>query len=198
MNRDTQWKEKLSTFKQRSVTAINKIGRKGVVIICAAMLIGTAVFLNVILFEGTDESGKNLAVDMSALTAGDSEALDGSEEAVYNYFAAMQLSRKQARDEAMEVLLSVAESGTAVESMKTEALDSMAQIALDIENESNIETLILAKGFEQCVAVVNGNTASVIIKTSGLLPNEVAQISEIVYEQAGIVPANLKIIEKDV
>ena len=82
--------------------------------------------------------------------------------------------------------------------MKTEALDGIAQIALDIENESNIETLILAKGFEKCVAVVNGDSASVIVKCSGLLPSDIAQISEIVYEQAGILPANLKIIEKDV
>ena len=77
-------------------------------------------------------------------------------------------------------------------------MNSIAQIAHDIESESNIETLILSKGFARCVAVVNGDSASVIVKSAGLLPNEIAQISEIVYEQAGIVPANLKIIEKDV
>ncbi|MBR2848388.1 MAG: SpoIIIAH-like family protein [Clostridia bacterium] len=198
MNQETKWKEKLSNFKSRTVSVINKIGRKGTVVICAVLLIGTAVLLNVILFDSGNETGKNLAVDMNSLAAGESDESGGEEEAVYNYFAAMQLSRQQARDEAMEVLLSVAESDTAIESMRAEALDGMAQIAMDIENESNIETLILAKGFEQCVAVVNGNTASVIVKTTGLLPSEVAQISEIVYEQAGILPANLKIIEKEV
>ena len=36
----------------------------------------------------------------------------------------------------------------------------------------------------------------VIVESEGLNPGEVAQISEIVYEQAGIVPSNLKIVEK--
>ena len=67
-----------------------------------------------------------------------------------------------------------------------------------MESESNIETLVLSKGFEKCVAVVNGDSASIIVKSAGLLPSEVAQISEIVYEQTGILPSNLKIIEKDV
>ena len=190
----------LSDIRDKTVAVINRIGKKGTVVICAVILVGFAVMLNLILFNG-EETGKksNLAIDMDALSVGDSgEKADPSYEAVYNYFEAMQLSRQQARDQAMEVLLSVAESSTAVEDMKNEALDSIAQIARDIECESNIETLILSKGFTQCVAVVNGDTASIIVKSEGLLPSEVAQISEIVYEQTGILPTNLKIIEKNV
>ena len=72
----------------------------------------------------------------------------------------------------------------------------IAQIAKDIENESNIETIIRAKGFEECIAVISDNQATVIVKTDGLLASEVAQINEIVYEQSGILPTSLKIIEK--
>ena len=190
----------LSDIRDKTVAVINRIGKKGTVVICAVILVGFAVMLNLILFNG-EETGKksNLAIDMDALSVGDSgEEADPSYEAVYNYFEAMQLSRQQARDEAMEVLLSVAESSTAVEDMKNEALDSIAQIARDIECESIIETVILSKGFTQCVAVGNGDTASIIVKSEGLLPSEVAQISEIVYEQTGILPTNLKIIEKNV
>jgi len=191
---------KLEKIREKAVSLINKIGTRGTVVICAALLIGVAVMLNLILFDGGDGQGKDLAIDLNALeAAGDADnAKNGTDAAeVYNYFEAMELSREQARDEAMTVLLSVAESSTAVEEMKTEAMDSIAQIARDIENESNIETLILSKGFAQCVAVVNGDSASIIIRSDGLLPSEIAQISEIVYEQAGITPDNLKIIEKD-
>lgn len=191
----------ISELREKTTAIINRIGRKGTVIICAFMLVGFAVILNVILYPGDSDSAKsNLAVDLDQLnvnnTAGEGEVDDPAP--VYNYFEAMQLSRQQARDEAMEVLLSVAESTTAVEDMKNEALESIAQIARDIESESNIETLILSKGFAQCIAVVNGDTASIIVKSDGLLPSEIAQISEIVYEEAGILPTNLKIIEKDV
>ena len=93
------------------------------------------------------------------------------------------------------MLTGVAQSDSAVESMKTEAMTELEQIAKDIENEANIESLICAKGYEDCVAVVNGTSASVLIKTDGLMENEVAQISEIVWQQAGIHPDDLKIIE---
>lgn len=191
----------ISELREKTTAIINRIGRKGTVIICAFMLVGFAVILNIILYPGDSDGAKsNLAVDLDQLNVNNTTGDDASDDAapVYNYFEAMQLSRQQARDEAMEVLLSVAESATAVEDMKNEALESIAQIARDIENESNIETLILSKGFAQCIAVVNGDTASIIVKSEGLLPSEIAQISEIVYEEAGILPTNLKIIEKDV
>ncbi len=194
--KDMKLKEKFAPLRDKTLSLVSKIGRKGTVVICAILLVGVAALLNVVLFSGADGGGKDLAIDMDQLSA-TNDGLQQEDESVYNYFEAMQLSRQQARDEAMEVLLSVAESGTALDEMKSEALGDINQIARDIENESNIETLILAKGFEQCVAVVNGDTASVIVKSPGLLPNEIAQISEIVYEQAGILPANLKIIEKD-
>lgn len=191
---------KFSDIRDKAITLVEKIGRRGTVVICAVVLVGAAVLMNVLLFGGDKQKRTDLAVDLDALSASNTAADTDEEEAeaVYNYFEAMQLSRQQARDEAMEVLLSVAESTTAVEEMKTEAMGNIAQIAADMERESNIETLVLAKGFAQCVAVVNGDSASVIVKSAGLLPNEIAQISEIVYEQTGILPANLKIIEKDV
>ena len=81
--------------------------------------------------------------------------------------------------------------------MRNSAYSDMQQIALDIEREAEIETLMNAKGFEECLAVVNGNTASVIVRTEGLTPGEVAQISEIVYLECGVLPEDLKIIEKN-
>lgn len=199
MSRRAAFSARLSAARDKTVDVVNKIGRKGTVVICAVLLVGVAVLLNLILFNGEDAANPGLAIDMNNLSADSGKSEDSSDSTtVYNYFEAMQLSRQQARDEAMEVLLSVAESGTAVEDMKAEALDDIAQIALDIENEANIETLILAKGFAKCVAVVNGDSASVVVQSDGLLPSEIAQISEIVYEQAGIVPANLTIIEKNV
>ena len=192
---------KLNDIREKTIRIIDRIGRRGTVAICAVILVGVAVLLNLLLFPA-EESGGKLAIDPSALTAASGMEESGEEqqpsEPVYNFFEAMELSRQQARDEAMEVLLTVAESSTALPEMKDEAMGNIAQIAADMEHETNIETLILAKGFSRCVAVVNGENASVIVKSTGLLPNEIAQISEIVYEQTGILPVNLKIIEKDV
>ena len=84
----------------------------------------------------------------------------------------------------------------AMQEPKAQAFADISQIAKDIENEANIETLIEAKGFENCVAVVNGSTVNIVVKSDGLLPSEIAQINEIVYEQAGTLPVNVKIVER--
>ena len=80
--------------------------------------------------------------------------------------------------------------------VQSDALAQISQIAADIEREAAIESLVRGKGFSDCVAVISGGNANVIVRSSALLPNEVAQIQEIVYETAGILPANVKIIEK--
>ena len=112
------------------------------------------------------------------------------------YFAETQLSRQRARDEAVEVLSLVVDSDTALQTAKDQAIADIAQIASDIENEANIESILSAKGFSNCLAVINNDTINIIEKSTGLLPNEIAQIKEVVYEQAGISPTDIKIIEK--
>ena len=113
-----------------------------------------------------------------------------------NYFAVSVVNRQRARDQELELLSVIIENSESLPDVKTKALNDMAAIAFDIEHEINIEILIKAKGFDDCVAVVSGENANIIVKTDGLMPNEIAQIKEIVYEQAGILPQNTKIIEK--
>ena len=87
-------------------------------------------------------------------------------------------------------------SESADEATKTEALLEIADLAKAMEAEANIETLILAKGFAQCVAVINGDTCSVVVSGTELQENQIAQINEIVYEQSGILPTNIRIVTK--
>lgn len=195
-------KEKLKEMWKKGSAVFAKLNKKAVIAVCAVLILGLAVVLNFIIVpkaEGLQKKsdGLDVKLDLSDVSAtiADKEAKEGESGRTEDAFAQMTLSRRQARDEAVEVLTGLAESSTAVESMKTEAMNELSQIAKDIESEANIESLINAKGYEQCVAVVNGDTASVLIKTDGLMENEVAQISEIVWQQAGIHPDNLQIIE---
>ena len=122
--------------------------------------------------------------------------LEGNVNVSDTYFASAQVSRQRARDEAMEVLQSVVENEGAAEAVKTQALVDLSKLAMAIEQEANIETLIMAKGFEKCVAVISDDTARIIVSGSGLTPAQIAQINEIVYEQAKISPVNITITEK--
>ena len=163
--------------------------RRQIVIACAVLLVAVALALNFVLFGGNDP------VDPSV---GGSEETGGNTvtTTVDGYFSATQVSRQRARDEALEVLQSVVENENADEATKTGALLEISQLAKEMEAEANIEAMVLAKGFEQCVAIVNGESCSVVVNGESLQPNQISQINEIVYEQTGILPAGVRIITK--
>ncbi|MBR6917519.1 MAG: SpoIIIAH-like family protein [Clostridia bacterium] len=185
----------IEKIKEKAASVVRKAGKKTVIATMAVIVIGVAVLMNFILSKDAGNT-KNLEEELTPV-AGLLSADGTSAVSDEDYFATITLNRQSARDEAMAVLKTVTESDSAVEEVKNNAYTDIEQIAKDIEREANIETLIEAKGFEQCVAVVNGDSASVIIKSPGLTPGEVAQISEIVYNETGIVPTSLKIIERN-
>ena len=120
----------------------------------------------------------------------------GSGAAEQSYFVSAMNDRQRSRDESLELLQTIVDSSESMPDAKNQALSDMSQIAAAMEAESNIETLIKAKGFEDCIAVVSGDEANVIVKTNGLLTYEVAQIREIVMNELSIPAENVKIIEK--
>jgi len=113
-----------------------------------------------------------------------------------NYFAVAVINRERVRDEALDLLQTVAESEESTVEAREEAYTEMSRIASEITYEINIENLVRSKGFEECIAVINGNEINVVVKSDGLSMSEVAQIKEIVYLTSGILPDNIKIIEK--
>lgn len=164
---------------------------KSIAIFTMVILIGVAVYVNYRLFyDPTSSMGfgeNNMQGDGSQATGGD-EAND--------YFTTTALNRQQSRDEAIDVLKLVTESEEASAEAKAEANAKIAKIATDIQNETNIETLVKAKGFEECVAVISENSVSVIVSCEQMQAAEAAQILAIVYDTTGIEPENVSIINK--
>ena len=173
----------------------SKSTRSAIVIACV-LLIGLAVYLNYRWFYDPIDSlgyGDNNMED----TLGESTETGGNtDESENDYFSSTLLSRQQSRDEAIDVLKLVTENEEATAEAKAEAAEKISKIAVDIQNETNIETLVKAKGFEECVAVISDTSVSVIVKAESLQANEAAQILAIVYETTGISPENISIINK--
>jgi stage III sporulation protein AH len=177
---------------------ILKLGRRNLIIACSVFLIGAAVLLNWVLFSGANTDDGYDGYDKPSGNVSDSLNPGGNDttDADATYFSATQVSRQKARDEALEVLQSVVDNPDSSEAIKTEALAGISAIAEEIQKEAKIESLITAKGFEQCVAVLNGDTASIIVKAETLQPAQLAQINTIVYEQTGILPTGITVINK--
>lgn len=167
---------------------------KTLLVFVAVLMIGVAVYVNYRLFyDPVDNMGYG-----DGNMEGDPSLEAGAEGDENDYFAATVLNRQQSRDEAIDVLKMVTESEEASEEAKAEANAAISKIAVDMQNEANIETLVKAKGFEECVAIISEDSVSVIVGAETLLAAEAAQIFSIVYDTTGINPENISIVSKAV
>ncbi len=185
--------KKTNKFK----TFVLKIGKRNLIIAAAVLMIGAAVWLNWVLFAGTTPSDGYAGYDQPTGNVSPTPDASTPTDTTGSYFSATQVSRQRARDEALEVLQAVVDNVDASEEVRNEAIAGIAAIADEIQKEANIESLICAKGFEQCVAVLNGDSASIIVRAEGeLQAAQIAQINTVVYEQTGIAPTGVTIIQK--
>ncbi len=159
------------------------------------LLVGLAVYLNYQWFY-SPESGLGYG-DGNMDASGDvSDTVGDATQEENNYFTATALTRKQSRDEAIDVLKLVTESEDSSAEAKATAEAKISQIAVDIQNEANIESLVKAKGFTECVAIISDSSVSVIVGADELQAQEVAQIFSIVYDTTGIPMENISVINK--
>ena len=126
----------------------------------------------------------------------------GDEEAVYtgsDYFASARLTRQQARDSAVSLLQEAAEQEGAGEAAATEASEGIAVLAGYTMKEAQIENLVTAKGYTDCVAFIGDESVSVVVsaREGGLTDADVAKITEIVTDETGMEASQVKIIEAE-
>ncbi len=190
---------KFDNFKTKFSDFCRRVGKRNFIIMGAVVLTVAVVAVNLVIFSQKDNGGFDY--DQSAgMDAGtgtqppDTETPDT--ETVDSYFSSIQVERQRTRDEAIEVLQAVVDNTSSTETAKNEALAQIGKLADIMEAEANIETLIVAKGFTECVAVVSNDAANIVVKSDGLIPAQISQINEIVYEQTGIKPVNIKIIQR--
>ena len=186
--------EEKVTFWDKTKELFSRLGRRNLIIIGSVLLVGVAICLNWVLFAEPAKDGYDYNENAGA--AGN-ELEDKDTSQVLAYFASTQVSRDRAREEALAVLQNVVDTSDAESAERTQAVEDIATMAANIEAEANIEAMVMAKGFEQCVAIINDGMCTVVVMSDGLLPNQMSQINEIVYEQTGIKPVNVRYIEKN-
>ena len=131
-----------------------------------------------------------LSEDMAAIAAGEDVSTT-----MEDYFAAVRLSRQQARDQAVNLLqeaMAYEDNSKSVESALE--LEDIVQTAL---SEAQIESLIIAKGYADCVAYMSGEGISVAVAApeGGLKQTDVALIADIVMSQSDYTLENIRVVE---
>ncbi len=131
--------------------------------------------------EGTEDTG---AVDETSVYAGD------------DYFASARLTRQQARDSALSLLQEAAEQEGADAEAVGAASEGIQALAAYTMAEAQIENLVTAKGYADCVAFMNDESISIVVSTdSGSLTEEdVAKIQDIAMTETGYSASGIKIM----
>ncbi len=113
-----------------------------------------------------------------------------------DYFSNARINRQQARDSALSLLEEAAANNEADQVMRDEANASIQVMADCTMAEAEIENLVTAKGFTDCVAFVGEDSASVVVSLAEGTLDETAtaKIMEIAMERTALPASQIKII----
>ncbi len=171
-------------------------------LMAAAVLVTVCagIYLNWLYTEEQATANLDETLDASKILSSDTLVMsedDYSSEAttVSDYFAAVRLSRQQARDSAVSLLQeAMAYSQDAESSQSNAQLEELVQVALC---EAQIESLIIAKGYAECVAYISNEGISVAVATpeGGLQQEDVAVIADIVLTQSDFELEDIHVVE---
>ena len=165
----------------------------GVLVLVLALVVYLNFYLN-------SQTGVQTVTDvLSGSSMGQAVYVNADSSAVSkeknDYFANARTNRKSARAEAVAALQKIIDDPRSDQKSIADATAKSAQIAKDIATESNIETLVKAKGIADCVAVIGEESVTVVVKTEELLASDTMQIQEIVEQNTKFSLENIKIIE---
>ena len=168
------------------------------------LLLGVGIMGNW-YYENSDISSsvKPLVTSSQTKTLGEAEYVAGTTvkvtEKESEYFSSARLERQKARDSALEKLQAVVEKADESDAAKQEASQGITLISNYIAIENKIETLVKAKGVNNCLAVISndGVRVDVIVDADELTDKLILQIKEIAMQQLDCTFENVSIIQSN-
>ena len=178
---------------------MKQVWKRRAVVGSVLLLVCVAVYLNWRYTDKVQESSKVLGQSQlvssqkGGTAAGDdaAAATGGSD-----YFATARLNRKQARDNAIGLLDEAKVDVNADAATKNKAAETLQVLAAYTVSESQIESLVTAKGYTDCVAFMGDSSVSVVVgDADGLDAQDVAKIKDIVIGETNYKADQIKIME---
>lgn len=144
--------------------------------------------------QGDTQSDAQTGVGAPAAGDGQQSGTAGTGSA---YFATARLNRQQARDSALSLLQDAAAREDADDTVKTQLNDNIQTMADYTVTEAQIENLVVAKGYADCVAFIGEDALSLAVAApeGGLAEADTAKIVDVVNQTAGFTADQIHIIE---
>ena len=173
-----------------------KVFKRNAVILTVIVFVCAAVYLNW-AYSRSKEAVKPETQNPASVEEPSGLYYEGVVVSVSDYFSVVRLDRQQARDAAISQINEAIETM----SMSEEALENtMAQI-MNISqislNEAEIESMIKAKGFADCVVFLKDDSVFVAVASpeGGLNETSVAQIADIITQETSASLDQIRIVE---
>jgi stage III sporulation protein AH len=174
---------------------MKQVWKKRAVVAAVLLFTGAAVYLNWRYTDNVADTSKVLGQSTLVSAQEDSAGADSTSVAD-DYFATARLSRKQARDNAISMLKEAETDENAEQSVLNEASETLQVLAAYTVAESQIESLVTAKGYADCVTFMGVDSVSVVVSDSdGLDITDVARIKDIVINETDYTADQIKIME---
>ena len=170
-------------------------------LVAAAVLVAVCggIYINWMYTEEQVAANLSDTLDADKLISDDALVMAGedalSSDTMTDYFAAVRLSRQEARDSAVGLLQEAMAYSDDTQAAQTNTqLEEIVQVALC---EAQIESLVIAKGYADCVAYISDGGISVAVASpeGGLVQQDVAVIADIVMTQSDYSMADIHVVE---
>ena len=186
--------------------------KRQITLLTLVLALGVAVYLNWEYAKNSSDlliAGEAAAVNATSIETveniveealpdknyGDAQLVNVGESDAY--FEQARLTRSKTRDEALDKLQKSLKSANLTKEEKEALTGNLSAVIAAITAESDIENLIKAKGFADCVAFIDGEKVNIAVKTGGtaLDGSAVAQIRDIVLSKMETEAKNITVVE---
>ena len=128
---------------------------------------------------------------------GEAQLVSVANDSGTRFFEQARLKREKAHDEAMDTLQKSLKTSSLTAEEKKEYAAQMAAGLEDLNAENEIETLVRAKGFADCLCFLQAGRADLTVMTAGepLTAAQVAQIRDVVMNKSSVTAQNITVVE---
>lgn len=169
--------------------------KRNIALLSVLMCVAAAVLLNWSYNNRWGKADRVMAAAEDELMAEANAAASASIKS--GYFAEARLTRQISRDEALQLLQSAASADAASQETIDSAMNAIAAMATCSMQETQIENLLLAKDFSDCVVYIGNGAVTVAVPApiDGLSEEAVARITDIICTETEYDATQLNIIE---
>lgn len=137
------------------------------------------------------------AVSSANKNYGEAQLVSVANNSGSKFFEEARLKRTKAHDEAMDAVQKALKSASLSAEEKKSYTQQLTGSLEDLNAENEIETLVRAKGFADCLCFLQSGRADLTVMTSddALTAAQVAQIRDIVLSKSNVTAQNITIVE---